>query len=567
MISNRKSANRRSRKVEMKHTIYFEPDGIKGRVDDGQTILTAARDLGIDLNAVCGGKKLCGKCKVEVIKGHDNLSSPADNESNALGDELHSGYRLACSAMIKGPVSVSIPEGMSLETIILAEGDDVPPHLVPVTSKYFINDKEIVDAVPARTDEYYGIALDIGTTTVVGYLMSLATGNTIAIGTMTNPQVVYGEDVISRIAYCLEGAENKRKMSRCLRDCLNHIISSVCRHSNINSNSVYKMTVAGNTAMHHFLLGLDVECLSKAPFTPALRLPCDRKAGDLDLDINADANIHIMPVIDGFVGADTIGVILSTQPHLSQGLTLVIDIGTNGEIVAGSKDLGLMCCSTAAGPAFEGGHIKFGMRAAQGTIEQVRIDPDTFEVDYRTIGDTPPRGICGSGIIDAVAQMVNCGIIKKNGRINTEIPSPRLLTGDEGPSFVIEWAERTAMGRDLVIVQDDIREIQLAKAALSAGATILLKHLGENKIQRILLAGAFGSYIDKKSAMSIGLFPPCGSEDIVSVGNAAGQGARMALLSRAKREEAAEIARTIQYVELSNDPDFESAFIKATYFP
>ena len=268
--------------------------------------------------------------------------------------------------------------------------------------------------------------------------------------------------------------------------------------------------------MHHFLLGLDVECLSKAPFTPALQLPCDRKAGDLDLNINADSNIHILPVIDGFVGADTVGVILSTQPHQSQGLTLVIDIGTNGEIVAGSRDLGLICCSAAAGPAFEGGHIKFGMRAAQGTIEQVRIDPDTFEVDYRTIGDTPPRGICGSGIIDAVAQMIKCGIIKNNGRINTEIPSTRLLTGNEGPSFVIEWAEKTAIGRDLVIVQDDIREIQLAKAALHAGATILLKHLGDKNIRRILLAGAFGSYIDKKSAMIIGLFPPCEFEDIVS---------------------------------------------------
>jgi uncharacterized 2Fe-2S/4Fe-4S cluster protein (DUF4445 family) len=552
----------------MKHTIYFEPDGIKGHVDDGQTILDAARDLGIDLNAVCGGKKLCGKCKVEVKKGRNNLSPPGDNESNALGDELHSGYRLACSAMIRGPVSVSIPEGMSSETIILTEGDELLHHLDPVISKDYIhNDKEVIDIISSRGDETYGVAVDIGTTTVVAYLMNLTTGKMIAIGTMTNPQVVYGSDVISRIAYCLEGEENKQKMSRCLRDCLNHIISSVCKHSNINSNSLHEITVAGNTAMHHFLLGLNVECLSKAPFTPALHLPCNRKAGDLDLNISADANIHILPVIDGFVGADTVGVIISTQPHLSQGLTLVIDIGTNGEIVAGSRDLGLVCCSAAAGPAFEGGHIKFGMRAAQGAIEQVRIDQDTFDVDYRTIGDTPPRGICGSGIIDAVAQMIKCGIIQKNGRINTDIPGPRLLMGKEGPSFVLEWAEKTAIGRDLVIVQDDIREIQLAKAALHAGADILLKHLDEQKIQRILLAGAFGNYIDKESAMTIGMFPPCRSEDIVSVGNAAGQGARMALLSRAKREEAAEIARTIQYLELSNDPDFERTFVKATYFP
>ena len=605
------------------HLIHFEPEGLEVRVKEGQTLLDAARELGIILSAVCGGKGLCGRCRVEIINGWENLSAPSENEMKTMGETNESHNRLACCAAIKGPVSAFIPEEGLSGTIILTKGDEGPYTLDPVISKYHVRitppdietvardghhlpkiieeiyglsdlkiddevskklpeilektsqdlsivirqEKEIIDIEPGGADNVYGVAVDVGTTTVVGYLMDLFTGEQISVGAMTNPQVVYGEDVISRIVYAIEGDENRTKISKCIRDGLNHILTRLCKESGINREHIYEMTIAGNTAMHHILLDLDLKSLSKAPFTPALVRPSDHRAGDLNLRINGGGNIHVLPLIDSFVGADTVAVLICTQLHESEELSAVIDIGTNGEIVAGSKDKGLKCCSTAAGPAFEGGHIRFGMRAAQGAIEKVSIDPDTLKVNYRSIGGAPPRGICGSGIIDAVAQMIQCGLVQKNGRINADMDTPHLINLTDGPAFVLEWAEKTAIGRDIIITQGDIREVQLAKAALNAGAQVLMKHLGITKFDRIFLAGAFGNYIDRESALTLGLFPDCDPENIVTVGNAAGQGARLALLSHAKRQEAATIARAVEHIELSNDPEFERTFINATYFP
>jgi uncharacterized 2Fe-2S/4Fe-4S cluster protein (DUF4445 family) len=365
----------------------------------------------------------------------------------------------------------------------------------------------------------------------------------------------------------MQDEKSRQKMNNSIVDSLNTIITNACKGAGITNYSIAEVTIVGNTAMHHLFLGLDVESLSRAPFTPVTCKPCDLKARDLDLEINPSANVHLLPIEGGFVGADNVGVLISTEPHQSSGLTIVIDIGTNGEIVVGNKDLGLMSCSTAAGPAFEGAHLKFGMRAAPGAIDHVRIDPKTYEASYSTIGSVRPRGICGSGIIDAVAQMVKSGIILNNGRINTDVTTSRVRQGDATPEFVLEWADKTAIDKDIVITQEDIREVQLAKAALYAGTQVLMKRMGVKSIDRVILAGAFGSYIDRESAMAIGLFPPCDLEDIVTAGNAAGQGACMALLSMAKREEAVEVARNVKYIELSKDPDFGSIFIKSTYFP
>ncbi len=608
----------------MKHIIYFEPSGDKGPVKEGKSILEAAREIGIDLISICGGKGVCGKCRIEIKEGSENLTPPTDNEKKILKDDLNSFYRLACSARINGPVSVTIPEGtMVKETIILSEGQAVPFALDPAIKKYHIpmklaalknsrnagrfllemldktyglnglsienaiinrlprmfgksdrdvtvtiwSNTKVIDIEIGRVEDSYGMAIDIGTTTVVGYLMNLSTGKEIAVEAMTNPQIVYGEDVISRIAYSLEGEEHHHNICGSLRNCVNQIIVGACKKAKVNTNHVYEMTIVGNTAMHHFLLGLDMVCLARAPFTPAVLLSCNRKAMDLNLKINPSANVHFLPIEGGFVGADNVGVIISTQPHQSQSLAAVIDIGTNGEIVAGNRYLGLVSCSTAAGPAFEGGHIQFGMRAAKGAIEHVKIHPDTHEVNYHTIGGKAPLGICGSGIIDAVAQMIKCGIVLNNGRINADVTSPRLRKEKTDVGFVLEWAERTAIGKDILVTQGDIREVQLAKAALNAGATILMKRLGAKKFEKIILAGAFGSYIDKESAMTIGLLPKCDLGNVTTVGNAAGQGACMALLSLAKREEASEVARNVKYIELSKDPDFERIFIRATYFP
>jgi uncharacterized 2Fe-2S/4Fe-4S cluster protein (DUF4445 family) len=408
------------------------------------------------------------------------------------------------------------------------------------------------------------MAVDIGTTTLVGYVINLCTGELIATESMLNPQVDYGADVMSRIVYSTKDEGSRRRIRETIVSGLNSIVAKACAKAGIAPLRVAEMTIVGNTAMHHLFLGLNTEFLAKVPFVPALQNPCDFKARDLMLEINPCANVHLLPIEAGFVGADNVGVLIATQPQQYPGLTLVIDIGTNGEIVLANRDMGLMSCSTAAGPAFEGAHIKCGVVAAAGAIDRVRIDAGTHEISYRTIGETRPQGICGSGIIDAVAQMVRCGVLSAEGRINGDAACVR--SGENGLELLLERADKTATGRDIVITQKDIREVQLAKAAINTGARILMKHLGAEKVDRVILAGAFGSYVDPESAIAIGLFPQCSLENVKAVGNAAGYGARMALLSKAMRAEAARIARVVKYVELTTDPDFETIFIASTRF-
>ncbi|MBW1901756.1 MAG: DUF4445 domain-containing protein [Deltaproteobacteria bacterium] len=607
----------------MKHEIILQPDGVKGQIEQGKTILEAARELGVDLRSACGGKGACGKCRVKVEKGGEHLSSPMEREIKILKNDLQSHYRLACCAVITAPLTIRIPEeSRPAETVILVEGETVPFTMDPAIDKYHINmtvpspenslsagqslsnglaqtyglsgvsiddavlqrlpgilrrsdgditvtvwdDKAVIDVEPGYADDGYGIAVDIGTTTVVGYLINLRTGEEMAVDAMANPQIAYGADVMTRISYSLQNEKNRQEIQNNIVDCINTIISNTCKSAEITTQNVAEMTIVGNTAMHHLFLGLDVKSLAGVPFAPVIHHACDEKAGQLGLSINPSANVHLLPLEGGFVGADNVGVLITTMPHQDPRLTVVIDIGTNGEIVVGNRELGLMSCSTAAGPAFEGAHIKFGMRAAPGAIEYIRIEPETCDVDYHTIGGIQPRGICGSGIIDVVAQMLNCGVLLKNGRINTDIPTSRVRNSEDGPEFVLEWADKTAIGKDIVISQKDIREVQLAKSALYTGANILMKRLGVEDVERVVLAGAFGSYVDRESAMAIGMFPECDLENVVTVGNAAGRGACMALLSRGKRAEAAEIARAVTYVELSKDPDFESIFVESTQF-
>jgi len=605
----------------MKHEVLFHPSGKRGQVEERKTVLEAARGLGIGLRSDCGGKGTCGKCRIMIEQGEGGLSSPTEKERRLLGSQLASHCRLACTAAIQGPLSVMVPrESLADEAIVVAEGEGIPFELSPVVRKYHVamtapnaedptgdaqrllnelvevyhlkgleidqpvlqklpevlreaawdvtvtvwDGKQVLDVEQGYVNDSYGMAVDIGTTTVVGYLMSMRTGQTLAIESMTNPQIAYGADVMTRIVYATKDDENRRRIRRSIVDGLNAIIQKACAEAGMAPSKVVEMTLVGNTAMHHLFLGLNTESLARAPFVPIMQEPCDLKARDLMLVVNQCANVHILPIEAGFVGADNVGVLIATQPQQYPGLTLVIDIGTNGEIVLGDKDAGLMCCSAAAGPAFEGAHIKCGMMAATGAIAGVRINPGTREVSYRTIGGIRPQGICGSGIIEAVAQMVKCGILSGDGRMNADARCVR--SGEDGPEFVLERADKTATGRDIVITQKDIREVQLAKAAIYTGASILMKRLGVEKVDRVILAGAFGSYVDPESAMAIGLFPRCDLENVKAVGNAAGYGARMALLSKAMRMEAARIARTVKYVELTTDPDFESMFIASTRF-
>jgi uncharacterized 2Fe-2S/4Fe-4S cluster protein (DUF4445 family) len=335
------------------------------------------------------------------------------------------------------------------------------------------------------------------------------------------------------------------------------------------------MAVVGNTCMHHIFLNVDPQYLGQSPFPPSLHRSLDIKARDLGLRISPGAYVHVLPIEAGFVGADNVGVLIAEEPYNQDDMVLIVDIGTNGELLMGNRDR-LVSASCATGPAFEGAEIRYGMRAAPGAIEKIRIDPDTREVRFRVIGkdgwnteleEVGASGICGSGIIDAAAQLFRAGVIDRTGRFNSGLSTPRLRTVQDGPEFVIAWAKETSIGRDITVCQRDVRNIQLGKGAMYAGAKLMMRRLGLEKLDKIVLAGAFGSYIDKESAAVIGLFPDCAQEKVYAVGNAAGDGARIALLNVDKRVEANQKAREVEYLELTVAPNFEKVFTQAMWFP
>jgi uncharacterized 2Fe-2S/4Fe-4S cluster protein (DUF4445 family) len=337
------------------------------------------------------------------------------------------------------------------------------------------------------------------------------------------------------------------------------------------------MVVVGNTAMHHIFLGIDPQPLGLSPFPPAIHHSLDMKARDLGIKIHPAANVHTLPIEAGFVGADNVGVLISEVPYEKEEMALIIDIGTNGELVLGNKRR-LISCSCATGPALEGAHLRFGMRAAPGAIERVRIDPKTFDVKYKVIGrekwsheclpgEIQAQGICGSGIIEALAELFKSKVLEKSGRFSGSAPSPRMRKGEKGYEFVIARAEETNLGQDITISVSDIRAVQLAKAALHAGAKVMMKIMGLERLEKVILAGAFGSSLDRERAMVLGMFPDCDLENVLSVGNAAGDGARLALLNRRKRAEADQVARQVEYIELTTYPEFTDEFIMAMDIP
>jgi uncharacterized 2Fe-2S/4Fe-4S cluster protein (DUF4445 family) len=436
-------------------------------------------------------------------------------------------------------------------------------------------DKEIIDVQPGDNTRGYGLAVDIGSTTVAGYLCDLATGEVLATEAMMNPQVAYGEDVMSRIGYAVKSKENLKKINGVIITALNQIASKAAARAGIKRSDIVDMAVVGNTCMHHLFLGLDPRALGKAPFVPAIHHSVDVKARDLGIKVSSGAYIHVLPNEAGFVGADNVGVLIAEEPYNQDEIELIIDIGTNGELILGNRKK-LLSTSCATGPAFEGAEIRHGMRAAPGAIEKLKINRETLEVQFKVIGNERwntedekigAKGICGSGIFDTAAQMFLAGVIDKSGRFNSKLESPRYRVANNMPEFVIAWANETSIGVDIVICQKDIRAIQLAKGAMYSGAKLMMKRLGVSKLDRVILAGAFGSYIDKLSAAVIGLFPDCDTERVYAVGNAAGDGARMALLNIDKRKEADYWARRVEYVELTVEPEFQKTFTAAMAFP
>jgi uncharacterized 2Fe-2S/4Fe-4S cluster protein (DUF4445 family) len=432
-------------------------------------------------------------------------------------------------------------------------------------------DMEVIEVQPGYVEDSYGAAVDIGSTTVALYLCNLRTGELLAAESEMNPQIVYGEDVMSRIQYTIEHRDGLEKLHKAIIATLNKLLKQAAKTANIKTEEILEMVLVGNSTMHHLVLNLPPKDLGLAPFVPAMHSSVDIKARELGLQINTSGNVHVLPTIASFVGADTSGVILAEEPHKQDENWLLIDVGTNAELVLGNRKR-LVCTSTPTGPALEGAHVEYGMRAAPGAIERVRIDEKTLEPSYKIIGEDnwnrgKAKGICGSAIIDAVAELFRVGIVDSRGKFKKGLNSGRIREAESGWEYVVAWADETSIGRDIPMTQQDVRQIQLAKAALFVAARTLLKRSGLQTPDKIILAGGFGSYIDKEKAMLIGLIPDCELDKVYAIGNAAGDGARIALLNVEKRNEIDSVTRRVERFELPTDPEFQNQFMLATSFP
>lgn len=567
-----------------------------------------------------------------ILSRSDNLSPTGDEEKKILGPELlQANWRLACQAHIQGDVTVFVPnESLAQSQIILKAPSQKEIPLKPAVKKHTVQlttttlhnpislwdclkatlckkisypdlsidfnvlqdipniiktgnrlvtasvwlDREVIALKAGSIEMTLGLAMDIGTTTVAVYLCDLSTGEVLTVESMVNPQVAYGDDVLTRITYTLTHSDGTRVLNRIIIQGLNELIRKAASKVNVGTDEIADVTVVGNTCMHHLFLGLDPANLGRSPYVPLLHQSLDVKARDIGLDIAPGAYVHILPVIAGFVGPDTVGVLIAEEPYNRNETILVIDVGTNGELILSSRK-GIACTSCATGPALEGATIKHGMRASPGAIEAVQIKPGSLEVVCKVIAkeqngeyvSTKATGICGSGIIDAVAQLFRVGILHKNGRFNYSLSGSCWSVTNGVPAFVLAQSDETADGREIVICRDDIRALMLAKGAIHSSAKLLMAHAGVKQLDKVILAGAFGSCINRESALTIGLFPACQIEDIYSVGNAAGDGARIALLNVDKRFEADDRAREITNVELSTLPEFQREFAHAMFFP
>ncbi len=523
----------------MKHfTIIFKPQGRQISIHSASTLLEAAGQAGIILNTVCGGKGTCRKCLVKI--------EPAGLEV------------LACQFLINEDLTVTIPlESTFYEHKILESGIESPLESgSTIYEKYhLLNPKS----------EIFGVAVDIGTTTVVAKLVNLKDGQNPATSSALNPQTQFGSDVISRITYAQTG-EKSARLQKVVIDCINNLISELCKKASITSDQIYEVCAVGNTAMNHIFLGLPLVSLGYAPYKAYSLDASDSKPEALGIQINSKGNIHTVENIAGFVGSDTTAVALAAGIDSQEKMTLIVDIGTNGEIVLGNKER-LYAASCAAGPALEGARIRCGSTAKKGAIEAVLVAEGDIVIDV--IGGTEGLSICGSGIIDAVAVMLDLGIINTSGRF----VEPNTLRGKIPDSFlerIFKKDEELAFSltEKVFITQSDIRQVQLAKAAIRAGIMLLQKeiHLAEDDIQQVLLAGAFGNYIRRESAMRIGLLPVVGLERIHFIGNAAASGAQMILLSEKSRQRANKLARQIKYIEIAQKPDFTDTFAQCISF-
>jgi uncharacterized 2Fe-2S/4Fe-4S cluster protein (DUF4445 family) len=592
------------------YKISFEPLGIRINCPRGATIFEAARDAGVTLTSICGGRGICGQCRVQILDGKTS-STARKKKSYCNEQELDEGFYLACETIPLGDLRVYLPlTSLSVEQRLQINGPDVASVIDPVLAHYeldlrdYMPEKSYLDwdnlcsilktqsircaradlsvlqrfssilhspvstiGITVRGDEVIdihqagqeilGVAIDLGTMKIAAHLVDLNSWKLLAARGVTNPQVAFGEDVMSRITYALENGGNK------LRSSVTTAINQLIEELTGDVEKVAELTLVANTAMHHLLLGLPVSHLGRAPYAPVIRSSLDIKARDLGLHIAPGAYAHFLPGIAGFVGGDHVAMLMATGIHDTDKTVLGIDIGTNTEISLARKRM-MSCVSCASGPAFEGAHIENGMKAASGAIESVKIGRNRIELTV--IDNVPPIGICGSGILDTVAQLRRHRIIDKRGRFQDH---EMVCQGDNGCEFILAGACDSNTRKNICITGGDIAEIQLAKAAIRTGIDTLLyeSNTNEEDIDEVVIAGAFGSYIDVSSAIAIGMLPSISLDKFKQVGNAAGVGARLALASKRHRSMAQKIAEKVRHIDLGNYSEFSSRYLKAMWFP
>ena len=613
-----------------KYKLKFEPMGMVVEAALGETILDAAARRNVAIRSDCGGLGVCGKCRV-IVEPADNLEPLTEAEQDMLtAQQVADNNRFACQARIKGPLTVTVPEELAdsqeargktgiggsypldsgVETIYLAPerapepenghsttlvdwltdrvrrngGQEIEFKDPDVMRQLALNellesdvtlvnhDRQGITAVlPGRTERSLGVAVDLGTTTIAAYTCDLKTGQVLDSIASVNPQRRYGEDVISRISRTENHDDGLASLQKLAAQGVNHLIEQSLKKIGAGAEDIAEVAVVGNTTMEQLFTGFHPHSLGVNPYLPVNRLPPYFNAAGLGLALNPATPVHVFPVVSGFIGGDTMAVILADEPHRRDEITLIVDIGTNGEVVLGNRE-GLWVTSCATGPALEGAQISCGMRAVSGAIHRVDIDPDNLRFNVQVLGGNgrPPKptGVCGSGVIDAVAAMRRAGLVQTTGRMKEGMPGVVINDNGVGDRVVLVPAEQSATGTDITITLQDIRQIQLAKAALEVGIEFLMRKAGVDHVDRTVLTGAFGAKFDWRNAVDIGMLPKQAvTGRVMNPENLAGVGVIMALVNKKRRHEAAQLAREIKFLELAQEPDFAMRFPEATGFP
>ena len=630
--------------------VVFTPSGRRGSFPVNTPLLHAARVLGVDIDSVCGGRGLCGRCQIICAEGSfakQQIDSNSSHLSPVCATEikygerktpLANGRRLSCHTLLLDDVVIDVPpESQVHRQIVRKDAEYRDISLDPATRLYYVQvdeadmhvpkgdlqrliealeqawelpnlvcdntllkalqpalakgkrgitvavykNRHIIALWPGFRDKAYGVAVDVGSTTIAAHLCDLSSGAVMASASLMNPQIRFGEDLMSRVSYVMMHPEGADEMTLVIREALNSLFVEVAVEIGVTVEDILEITLVANPIMHHILLGISPVELGGAPFALTTDAAVEVPAAELDLNINGGGRIYILPCIAGHVGADTAGMILSEEPQEQDQMTLLVDVGTNAEIVLGDRQR-LLACSSPTGPAFEGAQISCGQRAATGAIERVRINPETLEPRFKVIGSDlwsdedgfaeaivtlGVTGICGSGIIEVVAEMYLAGIVTVDGIVDGDLASrtSRIIQNDRTWSYVLHSPENDES--QILVTQNDIRQIQLAKAALYAGVKLLMDHMGTDRVERIRLAGAFGSHINVQHAMLLGLIPDCVLGEVSSAGNAAGTGARIALLNSQSRDVIETLVKNIEKIETALEPKFQDYFVDAMAFP